>query len=297
MKIKTPTTKKAKTLKPKSNVTMSIAIGVIIIVLLGAIYFGLSKVLATESYYVLNADVPAKTQITERMLKEITTAKGTSPQNAINLAQVQQGSVYSKYPLKSGDVISASNTGLNLDSSTGIPDDWSITSFNISTDDAVGGNIAKGDYFDVIGVTAEGGAKYLFKNVLALEANYNQGENTVTEDGKIVQLGETVQYIVGMPSDKVAIFQHALSKYEKIKLALAPASVKYDERKDKDLSKAFTVSDDIEVTDLYEGSDNSFANILRDQNGRPVTIEACETGKISPKSLCAEINSNEKGDN
>lgn len=292
MKIKTSGSVKG-IVKPQSNIAKTVLIGIGVVLLSGAIYLGLSNVLATESYYVLASDVPAKTQITSKMLKEITTAKGTAPQNAITLAQINQSAIFTKYPLQAGDIVSASNTGLNLDSSTGIPDDWVITSFNISTDDAVGGNISKGDYFDVIGINSDSGAKYIFHNVLALEANFQAGENTVNAEGKVVQLGETVQYIVGMPADKAAILQHTLTKFEKVKLVLSPNSLKYKDRNVKDLTNSFVANNELEPADLFEGTDNSFSTVLRDENGRPVTIENCAAGVISPNSLCAEIKTQE----
>ena len=280
--------------KTNSNLTLNIVFSVIVSVLAIGIFYALSTALATEKYYVINQDLAAKTQVTETMLKEIVTAKGSAPQNAINLPQVKQGTVYTKIPLKAGDILSESNTGLNLDSSTGIPDDWSVTSFNVNSDSAVGGNIQKGDYFDIIGVSKEDGAKYLFYNVLALEVNRTENASEVNKDGKVVAIGEQMQYIVGLPADKVTELQAAIAKYggdNGIKLVLAPKSVSYKERKTDNLNKT-VLNGPEQPVDLYKGTDNTFKAILRDEKGRPVTKESCAAGEISPNSLCAQIEQN-----
>ena len=125
------------------NLVTTLIVSIIVVVLAIALFFTLSQVLAKEDYYVLKQDVSAKTQISEDMLKKIETAKGSAPQNAISIQQVRQGTVYTRIPLKAGDVLSKSNTGLDLDSTNGIPDDWVVVSFNISSDNAAGGTSVK----------------------------------------------------------------------------------------------------------------------------------------------------------
>lgn len=288
MKIR-PTKATGTSLKPKRNLSIVIIIGVSIVILTGAIFFGLSKILATEKYYVLNKDLPAKTQVLPNMLQEITTAEGSAPQNAINLAQVSQGTIYTKYPLRAGDILSASNTGIEIDTSSGIPEDWVVASFNISADDAVAGNIQKGDYFDIIGVNREEGAKYLFHNVLALEVKYNSAKNTVNAKGEVVPIGETMQYVVGMPAENVATLYHAFARYEKVKLVLSPASLRYKDRNVTNLTNPFLHNNSVDPVDLFEGTDNSFSAVLRDDRGRPVNKANCELGVISPESLCEQL--------
>lgn len=295
--IKDKSTKNTSVVKPRKNLSLAAISAFIIIILAAGIFFGLSQVLATESYYVLLNDIPPKTQVNSSMLKEVITAKGTAPQNAITLAEVNQGSVYSKYPLKAGDILTPSNTGITLDSSSGIPEDWVITSFNISADDAVGGNIARGDYFDIIGVSEEKGSQYLFHNVLALALNYNQPSNEVTADGKVIPIGETLQYVIGMPAESAAMLHHTLEKYEKIKLVLSPVSLKYKTRDVSNLTGVFLHDTTTEPVDLFEGTDSSFKPVLRDDNGRPVTIKNCELGLVSPMTLCDQLPKDEIQEN
>lgn len=281
--------------KPKknSNLAITIVVGLIISGIAVGLFFLLQSVLATENYYVLNISVPAKTQIKPEMLEKVVTSKDTAPKNAISIEEVKQGTVYTRYALNQGDVLSNSNTGLDLDTSVGIPDDWSTTSFTLTADNAVGGNIKRGDYFDIIGITPENGAKYLFFNVLALDVKYGEvatvdAEGNKTQDNK-AEITEQIQYVIGMPSDKVPILHHALAKYEKIKLVLSPNSLKYKERDVQDLTEIFLADNDLAPTDLYEGTDSTFSPVLRDSKGLPVNKINCDNKRIEPASLCDNI--------
>lgn len=279
----------AKKIKPKKNLGIVIAATLLIILLGLGIFFGLSKLLETEDYYILNVDVPAKTQVNETMLTKVSTAKGTAPKNAITLSQVRQGTVYTKIPLKTWDILSSSNTGLNLDTSTGIPESWGVVSFNISADYAAGGNIAKGDYFDVLGIKEGVASNYLFYNVLVLDRNYNEAKNVVNKEGEVIPLGETLQYIVGMPPENIAEFESALVEYDQIVLVLSPNNARYNERNLSGLDRNFLVGANYSPVDLLNGTDPTFTPILRDKNGRPVNHANCEAGVVSPISLCDQL--------
>lgn len=260
---------------------ITIIISVIIaIVLFVGVYFGLSSAFETEKYYVLNTNVAARTQIKPQMLTEVVVSKGGSPHNAITLAEVKQGSVFTQYPLMAGDVLSASNTGAKASVTNGIPDDWVITSFTINANSAVGGNIDKGNYFDIIGVKSDG-AKYLYTNVLALDVNRSQQ----SKDGS---LDTTIQYIIGVPPQEAPKLHHALNSYE-IKLVLSPKTVEYEKRDVVTIDGVFK-SDNSKLVDLYKGTDNKFRDIIRDVNGRPVTLENCMVKDlINPQDLCKDV--------
>lgn len=274
--------------KPKKNLAFVAGASLGIVLIAGALFWVLSQVLATDVYYVLRQDIPAKTQVTSDMITPITTAKGTAPQNAISNKQVAQGTVYSRIPLSAGDVLSSSNTGLNIDTTLGIPDTWGVTSFNINADNAAGGNISRGQYFDIIGVNSEG-AQYLFYNVLTLDVKGGQQSSTVNAQGQVVQLGETVQYVVGMPSDKIPLLHAAIKKFDSIQLVLSPKSLSYEKRNTEYLNGQATVSSSTKGSDLFTGTDSSFSNVLRDDNGRPVNPNTCADGIVSPKTLCDNI--------
>ena len=108
-----------------------------------------------------------------------------------------------------------------------------------------------------------------------------------------------MQYIVGMPADKVNELQAAIAKYGSdngIKLVLAPKSISYKERKTDNLNKT-VLNGPEQPVDLYKGTDNAFKSILRDEKGRPVTKESCAAGEVSPNSLCAQIEHQNNGNN
>lgn len=260
---------------------ITIIISVIIaIVLFVGVYFGLSSAFETEKYYVLNTNVAARTQIKPQMLTEVVVSKGGSPHNAITLAEVKQGSIFTQYPLMAGDILSASNTGAKASVTNGIPDDWVITSFSINANSAVGGNIDKGNYFDIIGVKSDG-AKYLYTNVLALDVNRSQQ----SKDGS---LDTTIQYIIGVPPQEAPKLHHALNSYE-IKLVLSPKTVEYEKRDVVTIDGIFK-SDNSKLVDLYKGTDNKFRDIIRDVNGRPVTLKNCMVKDlINPQDLCKDV--------
>lgn len=256
--------------KPKKNLVVVIGSAIGVVAFAGVVWFSLSTLLATETYYILNQDLPAKTLVTSNMLTAVETAKGTAPKNAITASELASGTVFTKIPLETGDVLVPSNTGINIDAATGIPDGWSVTSFTVSRQNAVNGNISKGQYFDVIGVR-EGTSKYIATTVLALDVDSGVVDSSVSADSKSTAgSGNEITIVVGMPSTDVALFQSALASYEKITLALSPKTVAYEERETEDLQGSFRFDENSNVPDLFEGTDNTFSAVRRDKDGRPV---------------------------
>lgn len=256
-------------IKPKRNLLVVVSSAVGIVVFAGIVWFALSQLLATESYYVLNQDIGSKTQVLDSMLTKVETAKGTAPKNAITQAQVSGGNIYTKIPLSAGDILTPSNTGLNIDNSTGIPDGWSVTTFSIPTVSAVNGSITKGQYFDIIGVSDSGIAKYIASNVLALDVDSGISQAEVTNDST-QSASDIIQITVGMPADKIALLHSALTKYQKIELALAPKSLSYETRDNSYLDGNYSFDDITPGFDLYDGTDSTFSVVKRDENGKPI---------------------------
>lgn len=289
MKIKKSEIKTNKVaVKPKRNFTAIAFVGIAIIALFGGIAFSLSKLLETETFYVLNTDVQAKAQITPEMLLPQETAKGTAPQNAVTLGEVQQGTVYAKYPLSQGDVIANSNAGPMSSNFEGIPDDWSVMTISVNSDNALNGQLARGDYFDIMKVDNEDGlsvtAKYVATNVLVLDV---AGAQTITnnEDGTTVQ-GASLLYTVGMDPKYALAVQAEVNDGNAI-LTRSPISARYQERNLDILNEPVTgINDDNPLKDLMEGTDPTFSPVIRDKNSRPVNEENCLEGKISPANLC-----------
>lgn len=250
--------KQIKKIKPKRNfiLTSGIVIGIISVALV--IFFMLSSIFATEKYYVLSQNVASGTLIKTNMLVGIDVPKNTAPKNAIKYNEVAQGTIYTKYPLKAGDVLSQSNTGAGVKSEKAIPDDWVLTSFSISASDAVDGNIKKGEYFDILGVS-DGTAKYLFFNVLALDVSSSTASTVVDSNTKAGATTDTLQYVVGMPASEAAKLQSALASYQSIKLISAPTSLNSSTRNVDNLTGTFKYDNDTQAANLYDGTDNTFS--------------------------------------
>ena len=177
----------------RKSIIPLIGMAILSIVLLGATYIGLGHVFETETYYVLKADVPAKTLVTQEMVEAKEVSKGGAPNNSIRIDNIKKGEVYTSIPLLKGDVLSASNTGINVNSDAlGIPNSWSVTTFDINEGDASGGNIQKGDYFDIIGIDDKNEAKYLYTDVLALKLGTTKPQTTVSD--KVKQLNKENNY-------------------------------------------------------------------------------------------------------
>lgn len=287
--------------KKKKNFTAIFLAGFAIIAITAGIAFTLSKLFATETYYVLNTDIPSKTQITKAMLIPQETAKGTAPQNAIGMGDIQRGTLFSKYPLFQGDVLASSNAGEVSNSFDGIPDDWVVISFTASADNAVDGKIMRGDYFDVIGVNpsevvanpedeaGSTGGRYLITDVLALDINSSSaGEAQTDAEGNVTtnNSGASLVYTVGMPQKSASGFLGALPNYDEIHLARSPISVNYKDRNVKELAGLSQLPGTEDPQNLYAGTDSTFSPIIRDKNSVPVNKATCEAGMIEDSSLC-----------
>lgn len=255
----------------KKNLILIGGAAVAVIALSIVIFMTLSSLFSTETYYVLNENVKAKHQITPEMVIPRETAEGTAPINALSMEEIQRGGVYSRYPLYAGDVISRSNSGPLSDITAGIPDDWVVTSFTINSTDAVGGILGKGDYADLIGINpdTENGAQYIFNNLMILETKFLNEEYNGGLEGQTV-VGETIHYTIGLPADAAGYFHDALTEHSVIKLVKAPQEINYQDRDVSNLKKPFNYNTEVGNIDVFEGTDPTFTQVERDENGRPI---------------------------
>lgn len=253
----------------KKNLVLLSGAAALVIIISAVIFISLTSLFKTESYYVLNANVKAKQQITPEMVVPRDTAEGTGPVHALSMEEIQRGGVYSKYPLFAGDVVAKSNAGSLSGTPLGIPDDWAVTSFTINSTDAVGGTLGKGDYVDLLGIGDKSvGSKYIFNNLLILEVKFLNEEYDGTLDGQTI-VGETMHYTVGLPSKDVAYLHDSLQNYKSVKMIKAPTEVNYQDRNVSDLQKPFKYTDNYKK-DVIEGTDPTFTEVERDENGKPV---------------------------
>lgn len=273
------------------------------------------NLIQTETYYVLNEDVPARAMIYPEMLEPVTVSKGGAPEAAIGLEEVQNGATFTSFPLLAGDILTASNVGGREDMSVGIPDDWVITNFSVGADNAVGGRIQRGYYFDML-VTDESGSFYPFVNVLALDTTVDlsgasSADAANTEEAKS---GMTSQYVVGMSPENAAKLHSIVAKYTDIKLVLSPRANEYQKPNMQDYTGIFNYNVGDAPVNLGEGTDYTFTYLERDGFGRLVEElkncgegnavinddELCETGKSessSKQESSAPANNDEKVDN
>lgn len=209
------------------------AFGVAIVLLLI-----MSALTAKDTYFVLNQDIPARTNIDVSMLTEIQTSAGSAPPSALDLSDITP-ETFSLYSLSAGDILTTSNTGDLLSLSAGLPDDFVVTSFIADPSMAAGGNVQRGDYIDIIAVvddssvTGEEGpaASYVLQRVLVVDAtvnldSYSGGEEASTTDGSGSTGGETgntgdpairagvpTMFTVGLSPDNAAVLAVA-GQYE-----------------------------------------------------------------------------------
>lgn len=269
-------TKGAIKVKPKSNLLVAVGSGVVFLGVAAGLYIGLSEALARDTYYVLNVDVAPKTRIKPEMLKAVETSKGSAPQNAFTAQKVRESQIYSKYLLKAGDVISQSNTGegAEAESGVGIPDDWVRTSFVINTNNISDPNLGRGDYIDILVVDEKGDAQYKFVGLLILDSAQETDNNVQDKDGKVASLGKQKQFSIGLPADSAAVLHSALAQYgDRLKIVTSPYSIKYKQREAGNLDKKFNAAN-VKYIDVKPGTDPTFQDVQRDENGAPIQGQA-----------------------
>lgn len=251
----------------------------LVFVFIGFLTF-LKSFYQTETYYVLNdsqgATIPARTIITPDMLSPLVIAAETAPPNALDISEVD--GITTKYALMPGDILTASNAGEVDDIYNGVPDNWVITNFSVGADNAVGGRIRAGQYFDVM-VADENGSYYPFINVLALDTTVDLASATSANaaDTAEAYAGQTSQYVVAMSPENAAILQTVVAKDgDKIKLLLSPKQNNYQKPALSDYSKLFTFNDP--TSPIWPGqsangelTDSNFNAVERDkETGKPI---------------------------
>ncbi len=154
----------------------------------------------TGTYYVLTADVAARTPITTDMLKPVTTSASGVPRSAYDPVYLQSHEVFAKYSLKANDLVTASNTGPLEAISKDLPADFVVASLAAPAVDAVAGKIRRGDYVDVYALNdgkASGGtgagvgkSKLVLHHMLILDVTVSP--STISEASGGAQAGSKV---------------------------------------------------------------------------------------------------------
>lgn len=268
----------------------------LILVFVGSLSL-LRGVFQTETYYVLKQDVPNRTLITMDMLEPVVTSVGTSPGGAPEMTQeerdaeraailtaVQSDSVYAQFPLVAGDILSPSNVGGLNDISVGVPDSWVITSFSVNADNAVGGRIQRGYYFDML-VVGDNGAYYPFVNMLVLDTSVSLDSASSADavESEEANDGQTSQYTVGLnPENAAKLHKIVADNGGNIKMVLSPRQNEYAAPQLASYTGLFNYdqgADGVIAPGLIdngdgtprEATDYTFTDVERDEFGRPIT--------------------------
>lgn len=233
--------KRNTTASAKDTKLLWIVIVLLALLVAGGTFAILNNITKQDTYYVLNTNLPSRTQITPQDLSPVSTSQNSAPQNAFGLSEVQQGTVYTKYPLQAGDVISASNAG-SLDTiNEGIPDNWVVTSFEPADNDPIVENLQRGDYFDIMATNMKkedqrpagdnssnlGQIKvgqYVFRNVMVLDnpATTTANDNSDSANGATSQTqNSTTAFVVGMSPQNAAMLT-ILTKNFDTKIVMSP---------------------------------------------------------------------------
>lgn len=205
------------------------ALAAVFAIAVGYLLFSLAvKMTSTSTYYVLNSEVKARSQVTADLLTPVVVSEGGAPANAIDIGDVQTGSVFAKYTLNPGDILTASNTGPMTPLTADIPSDYVVASFSSPVDRAVAGKLNRGDRIDIISVfgdeaTSERVAKYILRNVSVVDvsidleaADLSEQEVSYDEDGNEISVPESSASRRGVP----AMYTVALPAADAAKLAL-----------------------------------------------------------------------------
>lgn len=256
----------------KNNMVLIGVIAAVAIALFGVFTYTAQKTMETEVYYELNQPVLAKQVITADMVTEVATKKGTAPATAISMADIQSGLAQSKYPLNTDEILTYGNVGSSSDNlhdsllkekedeiatmeknGDGNVEDyknWVLTSFSVGADNAMGGRITPGTYFDIMVIT-EKGAFYPFINVKAIDTtvSLSGASSAQAADSSEAYAGQTSQYVVQLSPDDAARLQWFMSNFDNIKLVLNDKS---DVKSDGSATEA-----DARGANKYDGYDSA----------------------------------------
>lgn len=157
--------------RPKALILIAVTLGLLVCI---GFFTILSQTISQTTYYTLNQNVPARTLIKPDMLKEVKATNGTQPKNALSVGDVQNGDVYAKYSLDSGDILTPSNAGPLAPVNAGIPKNFVTVSFSVPAENAVAGNLKRGDYVDIIAsngnaTDSSARAQYVLRHVLLVD--------------------------------------------------------------------------------------------------------------------------------
>jgi len=144
-----------------------------------------------RAYYVVSQDIPANYEITPDIVLELTTNVDGVPPTALTQADIAAGGLFSRLPLKAGDVLTSSVVGPAADPITQLPPGYVLATLKVAPERAVGGRVSVGDYIDIAAVQNLGDtsvAKVVLHHVLVLDVAVSPETiaEAANEDGSLV---------------------------------------------------------------------------------------------------------------
>lgn len=157
----------------------------------GAVLSVLGSAAASTTYYVLNRDIPARTQITTSMLAPLQAKVGEEPPRAYDLVYVRDHDIYARVALQAGDLVTASTAGPLERINRDLPGNFVAASLAVAPERAVAGKIRAGDYVDIIAVdteSAQGTAGVVMHHVLVIDVTV--APDTIASNANDAQAGD-----------------------------------------------------------------------------------------------------------
>lgn len=129
----------------------------------------------TETYYILNQDVPARTQVTADMLQPKTVSDGGAPTTAYSKEQIESKPMFTKVDMIAGEPLTASNAGDLNPVNRNIPENFTVASLSLPPVQANLGAIKPGDHIDIYYTSEDKGTQtqkstMVLQNVLVVNA-------------------------------------------------------------------------------------------------------------------------------
>lgn len=299
--------------KSGSNVWFTVAVAAAVLAAIG-IFVVLSQVTATTTYYVLNQDVDARSQITPDMLSPVTVSTGGQPRNALDISAFSTGEpVFAKYALPAGEVVTPALVGLRSPIQEGIPDDYVVASFSAPAETSAAGKAARGDYIDIIAVSespdgAGSAAQYVLRHVLVLDtaadlaAEQTSGDEVYASEDAGIRSGIPTIYTVALPQEDAA--KLALVQSLPLTVVLSPVAYESDGVPTDPgfVSPVDVFGPDARVSDSGAGTDPSFgANNAKSEEGakgstsEPTQAPETEAPTSSEEEATGEAEETEEG--
>lgn len=123
------------------------------------------------TYYVINTDVPAGTELSDAVVDSRTANLDGVPTTALTIADLKGQPLFTSIPLRAGDVITSSVVTTGARIVDGIPADYVAASLEVDPANAAAGKIRAGDLVDIAAVSEQGESRVVLHGVLVIDVS------------------------------------------------------------------------------------------------------------------------------